>query len=227
MDTHKLSSLSAQGIAGKAATLINNPSDKHFFTPLVDIAVVESNDSQHISLQATTQFGIRLFFSVASFDSSVEAQQQQQQQQRRQLLPLQPPSTLQLVHVRLPPNLELAAAVAAQTRKGPVSGAYAQSGVTLLVSMRDENADSVLLLERDLFLLHNSFKEAKSVFEVEARVWAMQEIRPTLASVRSAALDNDLLQTAKSAAGVEDTPKLTAEYFDLPRRFAMITPDVS
>jgi hypothetical protein len=47
-----------------------------------------------------------------------------------------------------------------------------------MVTRRDEHNDSVLMLNRDLFLLHTSaFKEAKSVFEVDARIWCAQEIK--------------------------------------------------
>ncbi len=45
-----------------------------------------------------------------------------------------------------------------------------------------------------------------------------------MSSVRGGAIENELLATAKSASNVENLPKLTAEYFDLPRRFALITP---
>jgi len=107
---------------------------------------------------------------------------------------------------------------------GPVSGFYANDGISLMMMRQSEQADSVLLLNRDLFLLHSTFKESKAVFDVDGRVWAVEEIVPSLASIRAAAQENDLLQTAKSASGLSWLPKLTAEYFDLPRRFAMITP---
>ena len=70
-------------------------------------------------------------------------------------------------------------------------------------------------------------KESTSVFDIDGRIWKVEEIQPSLGSIKSAALENDALQTITSASGVELVPKLTAEYFDLPRRFAMITPQVN
>ncbi|CAF1048882.1 unnamed protein product, partial [Brachionus calyciflorus] len=132
----------------------------------------------------------------------------------------QPPSTFQLVHVRIPPNIELNS----QNRSGPVSSAYINNGIGLMMTKRDEQNDTVLLLNRDLFLLHSNFKESKTIFDIDGRIWNCEEIVPSLSSIRAAALENELLQTIKSASGVDNIPKLTCEYFDTPRRFAMITP---
>jgi hypothetical protein len=135
----------------------------------------------------------------------------------------QAPSTFQLVHIRIPPNIELSS----QNGKGPISTAYSNNGITLMISKLDEHIDSVMLLNRDLFLLHNTFKESKSIFDIEGRVWAVEEIVPGINSIRSGANENELLHTAKSASGIQNIPKLTAEFFDLPRRFTMITPQVN
>lgn len=131
------------------------------------------------------------------------------------------PSTFQLVHVRLPPNIDF---YQSPTGAGPISSFYANDGISLMIMRETEQSDSVLLLNRDLFLLHSTLKESKAVFGIDGRVWAVEEIVPSLASIRAAAQENDLLQTAKSASGLAWLPKLTAEFFDLPRRFAMITP---
>lgn len=132
----------------------------------------------------------------------------------------QAPTTFQLVHVRIPPNIDLSS----QNRQGPISSAFVNDGLSLMVSKRDENSDSVLLLNKDEFLLHSNFKESKFIFDIEGRIWAIDEVLPSLSSIKSCAFENDLLQTAKSASGVENIPKLTAEFFDCPRRFVMMTP---
>ena len=67
-----------------------------------------------------------------------------------------------------------------------------------MVYKRGENTYSVLLL-KDLFLLRSNFKESKTLFGIEGRVWCIDEVVPSL----SCALEN-LLQTAKSASGVEN-----------------------
>jgi hypothetical protein len=205
--------------------------------PIVNISTIKlTESSKNISLVACTQYGIRLYFSITYFEKF----NQQQQQTSADLTltnnsnPLPPPhhqqqlnivpSTFQLVHVRLPPNIDLQQNQS--QRGGPICSAYANDGISLMIMKKDEHVDSTLLLNRDMFLLHSSFKESKAVFDVEGRVWAIEEIVPSLASIRAAAAENDLLQTAKSASGVSVLPKLTAEYFDLPRRFAMITPQV-
>jgi hypothetical protein len=95
-----------------------------------------------------------------------------------------------------------------------------------MVYKRGENTYSVLLL-KDLFLLRSNFKESKTLFGIEGRVWCIDEVVPSLSSIHTCALENGLLQTAKSASGVENIPKLTSEFFYCPRRFVMITPQVN
>jgi hypothetical protein len=90
-----------------------------------------------------------------------------------------------------------------------------------MVYKRGENTYSVLLL-KDLFLLRCNFKESKTLFDIVRRVWCIDEVVPSL----SCALEN-LLQTAKSASGVENIPKLTSEFFYCPRRFVIVTPQVN
>ncbi len=134
-----------------------------------------------------------------------QQQQHQQQQQQQQQQQSNAPSTFQLVHVRLPPNIDLSTKTA---RTGQVSTAFINDGISLMVYKRDENTDSVLLLNKDLFLLHSNFKESKTLFDIEGRVWCIDEVVPSLNSIRTCALENDLLQTAKSASGVENISKL-------------------
>ena len=199
--------------------------------PIVQISAIKLNESKNISLVAITQFGIRLYFSINQIEQQLEATASALVTQEQQMLNadgtlrktnLIVPSTLQLVHVRIPPNIELTS----QNRNGPISSAYSSNGITLMMTKRDEQTDSCLLLNRDLFLLHNNMKESKSIFDIDGRIWSVEEIIPTLQGIRSCAIENDSLQTATSASGVELIPKLTAEYFDLPRRFAMITAQV-
>lgn len=178
--------------------------------PLVNISVIKQIESKNINLVAVTQFGIRLYFSVSPFHQFEQVVSPDQG----------PPSTFQLVHVRIPPNIELSS----QNRNGPVNSAYINNGISLMVTKRDDQNDTVLVLNRDLFLLHNNYKESKCIFNIDGRIWNCQEIEPSLNSIRTAALENDNLQTIKSATGIENIPKLSGEYFDLPRRFVMITP---
>ena len=186
--------------------------------PIVQISAIKLNESKNLSLVAITQFGIRLYFSINQFEQETPGVPQDPT-----LAPgVKVPSTFQLVHVRIPPSIELTS----QNRIGPVSSAYSNNGVTLMVTKRDEQSDSVLLLNRDLFLLHSNMKESTSMFDIDGRIWKVEEIQPSLTSIKSGALEYESLQTITSASGVELVPKLTAEYFDLPRRFAMITPQV-
>lgn len=198
--------------------------NKQLFTPIVHISPILPIDSLNISLVATCQSGIRLYFSINEFDSTTILAQQQYD--NATIVANSQPSIFQLVHVRLPPT-----SLHRQTDGLPdnqlralTTLAYSSSGCSLIITRRTEQTDSVLLLNRDLFLLHNSFKESKTMFDVDARVWCAEEIKPSLASIKTAAADNDSLQTAKSASNLETIPKLTAEFFELPRRFAMITP---
>ena len=230
LETSKISYQSCSTIATKAATLINS-NDKHLFNQIVHIAAIKRTESRNINLVATTNFGIRLYFSINQFEQlaspnaiqSNESGLNQQKYQTKAAYEPQAPTTFQLVHVRIPPNIDLSS----QNRQGPISSAFVHDGLSLMVSKRDENSDSVLLLNRDEFLLHSNFKESKFIFDVEGRIWAIDEVLPSLSSIKTCAFENDLLQTVKSASGVENIPKLTAEFFDCPRRFVMMTPQVT
>ena len=164
--------------------------------PIVHISAMKANESKNISLVAFTQFGIRLYFTLNHFQHLThQTQQHQQQQQQTHLqheqiadLKSNAPSIFQLVHVRIPPNIELSS----QNRNGPVSSAYSNNGVSLMISKRDEQTDSVLLLNRDLFLLHSNYKESKMVFDINGRIWSVEEIVPSLSSIRSCAMENDM-----------------------------------
>jgi hypothetical protein len=219
LEASKINYLTCSTIAGKAASLISS-TDKHFFMPIVHLAAISRRESKNINLVATTHFGVRLYFSLNHFESQHNMAINQTAAGSSQGSNQGAPSTFQLVHVRIPPNIELSN----QNRTGPISSAYLHDGIDLMVSKRNEQTDSVLLMNHDLFLLHNAFKESKSIFEIDGRIWCIDEILPGIKNVRSGAQENDLLQTVKSASGVEDLPKLTSEFFDLPRRFAMLTP---
>jgi len=220
METSKISYLTSNAIASKAASLINS-NDKNLFAQIVHFAPIKRTESKNISLVAVTKFGIRLYFSISQFEQQVaQTSGVENPASEIQQANLQVPSTFQLVHVRIPPNIDLST----QNRQGAISSAFIRNGISMMVSKRDDNADTVLLLNRDLFLLHSNLKESKSVFDIDGRIWCIDEVMPTLSSIRTCAFENDLLQTIKSASGVENIPKLSSEFFDCPRRFVMITP---
>ncbi len=113
LDASKVSHLTSATIATKAASLINT-NDKNLFTQIVHIAALRRAESKNVNLVAVTKFGIRLYFSVSHFD--------QQQPTPPGISPSQPspspeaqvPSTFQLVHVRIPPNIDMSS----QNRQG-------------------------------------------------------------------------------------------------------------
>ncbi len=211
VETSKIALLNSDSIASKAASLINS-NDKSLFMPIIHISTINYNDSRNVSLVAFTQYGLRLFFSINQFEQFETLSDEKTQTPS--------PSLLQLVHLRMPYNIELFA----QNRNGPVTNAYSNSGISLMISRRNEQNDSVILFNRDLFLLHSNFKESRTMFDIDGRIWSVEEILPSIKNIRSLAHENEALQTATYASGQEHVPKLTAEYFDLPRRFAMITP---
>ena len=98
-------------------------------------------------------------------------------------------------------------------RQSTISSAFLNDGVSLMVSKRDEKANTCIFLNRDAFLLHINFKESKSVFDIDGRIWAVDEVLSSLSSIRTGAFENDLLQTLKLASGVENVPKLSADFF--------------
>ena len=69
--------------------------DRSSFRPLVSISAVQSSESTNIHLVAVTSSGVRLYFTAIYGRYFIEAN------------PSARPSTLQLVHVRLPPGKPL------------------------------------------------------------------------------------------------------------------------
>lgn len=132
-----------------------------------------------------THYGIRLYFSLNPFDRTND-----------------PPSTFQLVHVRLAPNIDLNS----HSNMGPIISAFYKNGLTVMMNKRDEQMDSVLLLSNDLYILHNQYKESKAIFDIDGRIWQIDEI-PNRERITD-----------------DDSCKLSSQLFDSQRRFAMITP---
>jgi nuclear pore complex protein Nup155 len=159
--------------------------DKHIFQPIVHIAALNKIDSTNINLVAMTHYGIRLYFTLNPFDRSND-----------------PPSTFQLVHVRLAPNIDLNA----HSNMGPIISAFYKNGLTIMINKRDDQVDSVLLLSNDLYVLHNQFKESKAIFDIDGRTWQIDEI------------------PSRDRITDDDSYKLSSQLFDSQRRFAMITP---
>jgi nuclear pore complex protein Nup155 len=199
-EAERVAILNSATIANKAASLVDT-NDKHIFMPIVHISAITKTESTNLGLMAITQFGIRLYFSLNPFDRSNET-----------------PSTVQLVHVRLAPNIDLGV----QNRTGPIMTAFSRNGTTLMISKRDEKNDTVLLLNNDLYLLHSQFKESKSIFNIDGRIWCMDEIE-TVNKFNAHIYDNQGFQQG-SASNNTDCIKLSSHLFDPQRRFVMITP---
>lgn len=66
-ETSKISYQTCSTIATKAATLINS-NDKNLFSQIVHIAAIKRTESKNFNLVATTNFGIRLYFSINQFE---------------------------------------------------------------------------------------------------------------------------------------------------------------
>jgi nuclear pore complex protein Nup155 len=201
MDAERVAVLNSATIANKAASLIDT-NDKHIFMPIVHISSITKTESANLNLLAITQFGIRLYFSLNPFDRVDDA-----------------PTTIQLVHVRLAPNIDLGV----QNRAGPITTAFSRNGITLMMSKRDEKNDTVLLLNNDLYLLHNQFKESKSIFDIDGRIWCMDEIETVNKFNAYDALSSGQTGVCSTWNG-NDYVKLSSQLFDLQRRFVMITP---
>ena len=148
----RIGSITATQMANKASQLINT-TDKHVFMPIVYIKPIKLNESKHVTLVAFTQYGIRFYFSLNTFNSNDTTTQSQSQQ---------PPQHIQLVHVRIPPQLDACGT-------GQISSGYYNDGITLMFAKRDEISDGMLLLNRDLFQLHSQYKESKQFVDVPGR----------------------------------------------------------
>lgn len=181
--TTRVASLTQSGIVQSAVNIVRT-FDSSDFRPIVSIQAIEASESAHVGLVAVTESGARLYFTTG-----------------------QPrPSTLQLIHVRLPPGF---VANAPATRPSKVHKALYTAGNLLLVTSPGGTSDKVWCLSGDAFPLQHGLSEAQSTVSLSGQVWAADEICPL---------------PPPPASPHPQPPLLVRQIYEPARRFVLLTP---
>ncbi|NXS68532.1 NU155 protein, partial [Pandion haliaetus] len=138
----RVTSLSQNAIVSAAGSIARTI-DRSVFKPIVQIAVIENSESIDCQLLAITHAGVRLYFSTSQFKQ-----------------PTARPSTLTLVHVRLPPGFSAASNVEKPIK---VHRALYSKGVLLMAASENEDNDILWCIN------HDSFPFQKPMMETQAK----------------------------------------------------------
>lgn len=133
------------------ASCIARTIDTSNFKPIIGIQVLSKGESDSINLVAVTQAGVRLYFSACGFDR---------------------PSSLDLVHVRLPPGFTPSSVM---QRPNAVSNIYHKQNTFIMTSTQTENKDFLWVLSNDFHVYEDQMMEAFSVNSLGGRVWCIAE----------------------------------------------------
>ncbi|XP_031566645.1 nuclear pore complex protein Nup155-like [Actinia tenebrosa] len=154
-ETRYVASLNQETISHKAA-VATRTSDYSNFKPIVHIAPVSRNESDHLHLVGVTHAGVRLYFSTMPFRN-----------------PLERPNRLNLVHVRMPPGF---APSAASVRPTNVHASFYRQGISLLASSRTEDTDVLWVTSANPFPFQTPLKEMQVTLPLDGRTWAVSEV---------------------------------------------------
>ncbi|XP_039282164.1 nuclear pore complex protein Nup155 [Nilaparvata lugens] len=182
--TARVASLTQAGIVQAAINIVRT-FDSSDFRPIVSISAIEACESAHMGLVAVTESGARLYLTTGA--------------------PGARPSTLQLMHVRLPPGF---VANAPATRPSKVHKAIYTQGNLLLVTSPGGTCDKVWCLSGDAFPLQPALSEAQSTVTLDGQVWAAGEVCPLLPPPPTHS----------------QPPLLVRQIYEPARRFVLLTP---
>lgn len=167
------------------ASCIARTIDTSNFKPIVGIKALTRNESEDIHLVAVTQAGVRLYFAALGDDR---------------------PSSLDLVHVRLPPGFTPSSAV---QRPNAVSNIYHNDSSFIMTSPQTENKDFLWILSNDYYVYEDQMMEAFGVNSLEGRVWCIaEETRQPL---------------VHSSYETRNPPLIVKQQFEERRKFVLLT----
>lgn len=167
------------------ASCIARTIDTSNFKPIVGIKVLNRFESETIHLVALTQAGVRLYFSASGGDR---------------------PTSLDLVHVRLPPGFTPSSAM---QRPNSVSNIYHKDDTFIMTSAQADNKDILWILSNDFYVYEDQMMEAFSVTSLDGRVWCIAE------EVKS--------PTVKSCPQTKNPPLVVKQHFEERRKFILLT----
>lgn len=176
-----------------------NTIDAANFRPLVHIEPIQLRESLQVHLVAVTQSGVRLYYCTMSAQS-----------------PEARPSTLCLLHVRLPPGFSTHAP---PQRVSGVHAALCRRGTTLLVARHGEDRDVLWALSSDAFPFRPHLMETHTLVPLDGRAWCLAEVGRDGAPIPLCTV-----MTSGGAAVPSEPPVVVTQHMERPRRFVLVSP---
>ncbi|XP_053153166.1 nuclear pore complex protein Nup155 [Hemicordylus capensis] len=178
--------------AGRIARTI----DRSVFKPIVQIAVIESSESIDCQLLAVTHAGVRMYFSTCPFKYAFAR-----------------PSTLTLVHIRLPPGFSAASNV---EKPSKVHRALYSKGVLLMAASENEDNDILWCINHDAFPFKRPMMETQTTTSVDGHSWALSAIDEQKVQKIITPLNKDLIP-------ITDYPVVVQQHMLPPKKFVLLS----
>ncbi|XP_042309327.1 nuclear pore complex protein Nup155 [Sceloporus undulatus] len=178
--------------AGKIARTI----DRSVFKPIAQIAVIEKSESIDCQLLAITHAGVRMYFSICPFKH-----------------PFARPSSLMLVHIRLPPGFSAASNV---EKPSKVHRALYTKGVLLMAASESEDNDILWCINHDSFPFQKPMMETQMKTPVDGHSWALSAIDEQKAQKIITPLNKDLIP-------ITDYPVVVQQHMIPPKKFVLLS----
>uniref|UniRef100_A0A0B7BCT5 Nucleoporin Nup133/Nup155-like N-terminal domain-containing protein n=1 Tax=Arion vulgaris TaxID=1028688 RepID=A0A0B7BCT5_9EUPU len=190
----RIASHSQSSILNAAGDIARNIEVSNF-NSIVYIAAVTQRESEIVHLVAVTDTGVRLYFTTVNFKQAGTR-----------------PSTLSLIHVRLPPGFS---ATSTPQKPSKVHTAYHSRGTLLLVSSQNEDNDLMWAMSPDSFPFSKQMMELHTTIPIDGRTWALEEIKhPSI-------LDPEPTQTLNTRSRT-DPPAVVTQHALPPRKFVVL-----
>ncbi|XP_010154802.1 PREDICTED: nuclear pore complex protein Nup155 isoform X2 [Eurypyga helias] len=191
----RVTSLSQNAIVSAAGSIARTIG-RSVFKPIVQIAVIENSESIDCQLLAITHAGVRLYFSTSQFKH-----------------PTARPSTLTLVHVRLPPGFSASSNV---EKPAKVHRALYSKGVLLMAASENEDNDILWCINRDSFPFQKPMMETQMTTRVDEHLWALSAIDEFKVQKIITPLNKDNIP-------ITDSPVVVQQHMLPPKKFVLLS----
>ncbi|NXF69848.1 NU155 protein, partial [Ciccaba nigrolineata] len=191
----RVTSLSQNALVSAAGSIARTI-DRSVFKPIVQIAVIENSESIDCQLLAITHAGVRLYFSTSQFKH-----------------PTARPSTLTLVHVRLPPGFSASSNVEKPTK---VHRALYSKGVLLMAASENEDNDILWCINHDSFPFQKPMMETQMTTRVDGHSWALSAIDEFKVQKIVTPLNKDIIP-------ITDSPVVVQQHMLPPKKFVLLS----
>lgn len=185
----------------QAAGNIARTIDRSVFKPIVQIAVIDQSESSDCQLLAVTHAGVRLYFSTVPFPTPNAKHAAAR------------PSTLSLVHVRLPPGFSASSTL---QKPSKVHKALYSKGVLLMAASETEDSDILWCINHDSFPFKKPLMETQMTLNIDGHSWCLCAIEEAKASKISTPLNKDLIP-------LTDSPVVVQQHNIPPQKFVLLS----